>query len=218
MDINFVGIIGHLAFFLTAVSFLLRDILLLRSLAVVSALVGVSYNYFATGGPQWIPIFWLSLFAMINACRIIGIFREKLAINFNEEEKELYETIFQKFNPIEFMKLLRCAEWKNIKAGTPIAIEGESIDGIFLLYNGEVSIVRARKEIGKSRDGAMIGEMSFIQGQDVPASATVTTTQTCRCVFWPKAELRGLLRRNPTIDVALNQVFTVDLAKKLKNS
>ncbi len=218
MDINFVGIIGHLAFFLTAVSFLLRDILLLRSLAVVSALVGVSYNYFATGGPQWIPIFWLSLFAMINACRIIGIFREKLAINFNEEEKELYETIFQKFNPIEFMKLLRCAEWKNIKAGTPIAIEGESIDGIFLLYNGEVSVVRARKEIGKSRDGAMIGEMSFIQGQDVPASATVTTTQTCRCVFWPKAELRGLLRRNPTIDVALNQVFTVDLAKKLKNS
>tara|TARA_E500000331_G_C17162338_1_gene672292 strand:- start:690 stop:1157 length:468 start_codon:yes stop_codon:yes gene_type:complete len=155
---------------------------------------------------------------MINACRIIGIFREKLAINFNEEEKELYETIFQKFNPIEFMKLLRCAEWKNIKAGTPIAIEGESIDGIFLLYNGEVSVVRARKEIGKSRDGAMIGEMSFIQGQDVPASATVTTTQTCRCVFWPKAELRGLLRRNPTIDVALNQVFTVDLAKKLKNS
>ena len=116
------------------------------------------------------------------------------------------------------MKLLRAADWRDLSPGIPIAKEGESIDGVFLLYHGEVRVEKAGKEIGRPRDGAMIGEMSFIQGEDVPASASVTTTQRCRCVFWPKDELRALLRRNPTIDVALNQVFSVDLAKKLKSS
>jgi CRP-like cAMP-binding protein len=185
---------------------------------VVSAMVGVSYNALAAGGPNWIPILWLSVFASINGIRIIGILREKLSINFSEEEKELYETIFRNFNPVEYMKLLRAAEWRDMNAGIPIAKEGEPIDGVFLLYHGEVSVEKAGKEIGRPRDGAMIGEMSFIQGENVTASASVTTTQKCRCVFWPKGELRALIRRNPTIDVALNQVFSIDLAKKLKSS
>ena len=99
-----------------------------------------------------------------------------------------------------------------------IAKEGEQIDGVYMLYNGEVSVERNGTEIGRSRDGAMIGEMSFIKGENTPASATVVSTKNCKCVFWPKVELRALLRRNPAIDVSLKHVFSVDLAKKLETS
>jgi CRP/FNR family cyclic AMP-dependent transcriptional regulator len=218
MDNSFVWVIGHLAFLLTAVSFLLKDIILLRTTAVVSSIVGIGYNYFSVSGPNWLPIFWLSIFAIINAIRIIGILREKLSINFSEEEKELYETVFSNFNAVEYMKLFRTADWKNIPAGHVIAKEGEQIDGVYMLYNGEVSVERNGTEIGRSRDGAMIGEMSFIKGGDTPASATVVSTKNCKCVFWPKVELRALLRRNPAIDVSLKHVFSVDLAKKLETS
>jgi|TARA_A100001037_G_scaffold126131_1_gene114298 CRP-like cAMP-binding protein len=216
MDSNYVWVMGHLAFFLTAVSFLLKDIIFLRTIAVVSSLVGVGYNYLALGGPNWLPIFWLSIFTLINAFRIIGILKEKLSINFSDEEKELFETVFSDFNPVEFMKLFRVAQWKSIAAGSVIAKEGEPLDGVYMLYNGEVSVKRSGTEIGRPRDGALIGEMSFIQGENTPASATVICTKTCRCVFWPKAELRALLRRNPAIDVSLKHVFSVDLAKKLQ--
>ena len=218
MDNSYVWVIGHLAFLLTAVSFLLKDIILLRTTAVVSSIVGIGYNYFSVSGPNWVPIFWLSIFAIINAIRIIGILREKLSINFSEEEKELYETVFSNFNAVEYMKLFRTADWKNIPAGHVIAKEGEQIDGVYMLYNGEVSVERNGTEIGRSRDGAMIGEMSFIKGGDTPASATVVSTKNCKCVFWPKVELRALLRRNPAIDVSLKHVFSVDLAKKLETS
>lgn len=218
MDNSYVWVIGHLAFLLTAVSFLLKDIILLRTTAVVSSIVGIGYNYFSVSGPNWLPIFWLSIFAIINAIRIIGILREKLSINFSEEEKELYETVFSNFNAVEYMKLFRTADWKNIPAGHVIAKEGEQIDGVYMLYNGEVSVERNGTEIGRSRDGAMIGEMSFIKGGDTPASATVISTKNCKCVFWPKVELRALLRRNPAIDVSLKHVFSVDLAKKLETS
>ncbi len=218
MNMSGIEIVGHLAFMLTAVSFLLKDMILLRFIAGISAIVGITYNYLCVGGPNWLPIFWLSLFALINGVRIAGIVKEKLSINFTEDEQELYETIFSGFTPVEYMKLMRFAEWQNTKPDKALTTQGQPLDGVYLLYNGEVSIQRQNQEVGRSRDGALIGEMSFIQGDDTPASATVITTDPCRFVFWPKAELRGLLRRNPTIDVALKHVFSVDLAKKLQSN
>ena len=215
MSVSWIEFVGHLAFFLTAVSFLLKDMILLRFIAAISALVGITYNYMLSSGPNWLPIFWLSLFALINGIRIAGIVKEQLSIHFTEDEKELYDTIFSGFTPVEYMKLIRIAEWNDTGPDQILASEGQPLEGIYLIYNGEVSVVRNNQEIGRSRDGALIGEMSFIQGGDAPASATVTTTEPCRCIFWPKTELRGLLRRNPTIDVALKHVFSVDLAKKL---
>ena len=69
------------------------------------------------------------------------------------------------------------------------------------------------KEIGRARDGAMIGEISFIQGGT--ATATVSVTRPSRYVSWSGDELRKLLQRNPSMDVAMKHVFSVDLMRKL---
>ena len=213
MELTLVEFIGHLAFLLTAISFYLKDILLLRFLAIISALVGIGYNYFLPVGPLWLPIFWLGVFTAINLWRIVGILAERYSIQFNEDEQELYETIFKDFSPVEYMKLIRIAEWRDAAEGLVFASEGEAVDGLRLLFSGEVSVARDGNEIGRARDGALIGEMSFIQGGD--ASATVTAAVPCRYVFWPEEALRGLLRRNPNIDVAMKHVFSLDLTRKL---
>jgi len=61
------------------------------------------------------------------------------------------------------------------------------------------------EEIGQARDGALIGETSFIRGGN--ASATVTASIPCRYAYWPKADLCDLPRRNPSIDLAKKSVF-----------
>ena len=216
MELTLVEFIGHLAFLLTAISFYLKDILLLRFLAIISALVGIGYDYFLPVGPLWLPIFWLGVFTAINLWRIVGILTERYSIQFNEHEQELYETIFKDFSPVEYMKLIRIAEWRDAAEGLVFASEGEAVDGLRLLFSGEVSVARDGNEIGRARDGALIGEMSFIQGGD--ASATVTAAVPCRYVFWPEEALRGLLRRNPNIDVAMKHVFSLDLTRKLTGS
>ncbi|MEL0018771.1 MAG: cyclic nucleotide-binding domain-containing protein [Rickettsiales bacterium] len=213
MSLTLIEFIGHLAFFLTAVSFYLKDMLLLRFLAVVSAVVGIAYNYFIDVGPLWLPIFWLGVFLAINVWRIVGILTERYSIKFSEDETELYETIFRNFAAVEFMKLIRIAEWRDAPAGEIFAHEGQPVDGLRLLFSGEVAVGRDGREIGRARDGALIGEMSFIQGGD--ASATVTAAVPCRYVFWPEEALRGLLRRNPNIDIAMRHVFSLDLTRKL---
>ena len=111
------------------------------------------------------------------------------------------------------MKLLRLGEWRSTAADTVLAVESEVVEELTLIYNGEVIVEKGGAEITRSRDGTLIGEMSFIQGGT--ATATVRTARPTRCLVWPKEELRKLLRRNPTMDIAMNTLFSLDLAKKL---
>ena len=206
-------IVGHASFVLTALSFYVRDMIFLRSLAIASGIVGITYNYFNFTPPLWLVIFWLSVFIFINGYRIIGIILERRSIKFNEEELELHETVFQNFTSLEFMKLMRIAEWRSVEVGHQFAEQGKIIDGLNLLFNGEVIIERNGQELGHGRDGSMIGEMSFIQGG--AATATVLSTRACRYVHWPKEQLRSLLNRNPSMDIAMKTVFSLDLTRKL---
>lgn len=213
MSLTLLDVVGHASFMLTAFSFYVRDMMVLRALAIVSGLVGVGYNYWLPAGPLWLVIFWLSIFVAINAVRIIGIVVDRRSIDFNEEEAELHETVFQKFSPVEFMKLMRIGEWRRAEIGERLTAQGQAVGGLKLLFNGEVVVERDGKEIGRARDGAMIGEISFIQGG--AATATVSATKPSRYVSWSGDELRKLLHRNPSMDIAMKHVFSVDLMRKL---
>ncbi len=213
MSLTLLDVVGHVSFLLTAVSFYVRDMIILRAVAIVSGLVGVAYNYWLPAGALWLPIFWISVFIVINVVRIVGIVRARRSIDFDDDEAELHETVFQNFSPVEFMKLMRIGEWRQAEMGECLVTEGTVIGGLMLLFNGEVMVELDGKEINRARDGAMIGEISFIQGG--AATATVTATRPCRYVFWSGAELRKLLNRNPSMDVAMKHVFSVELMRKL---
>ena len=213
MHLTFLDVIGHLSFGLTALSFYVRDILLLRSLAILSGLIGIGFNYSLPGGPLWLVIFWLSVFITINVVRVAGLILERRSISFTEEETELHETMFQGFSPVEFKKVLRIGEWKNAEPGYHFAEQGTALDGLMLLYNGEVVIERDGKEVDRARDGAMIGDFSFIRGGK--ATATVAAVNPCRYLFWPEQALRGLLRRNPSMDVAMRHILNLELTRKV---
>ena len=213
LTLTMLDVFGHLSFALIAVSYAVKDMLVLRAISVASGLIGLFYNYLLPMGPLWIPIIWISVFMVINGSRIIGLYSEQRSVSFSEDEKELYETTFREFSPVEFMKLMRLANWQEIPQNDFLANEGEVIESLKLLFNGEVIINKDGKEIARARDGAMIGEMSFLQGGN--ATATVQASQPCRCVIWPKEELKNLLKRNPTMDIAMKHVFSMDLTKKL---
>ena len=213
MSLTLLDVVGHASFMLTGLSFYVRDMMFLRGLAIVSCLVGVAYNFWLPAGPLWLVIFWLLVFVAINAHRIIGIVLDRRAIDFNDEEAELHETVFQKFSPVEFMKLMRIGEWRQAEIGEQLTAQGHAVGGLKLLFNGEVVVERDGREIGRARDGAMIGEISFIRGGT--ATATVSATKPSRYVSWSGDELRKLLHRNPSMDIAMKHIFSVDLMRKL---
>ncbi len=201
----------HFAFILTALAYFTYDILFLRALAVASSLVGIVYFGLILGR---MPILlWQVIFLVINAWRIVHLLRERRSISFSEEEQELFQTIFPRFAPVEFMKLMRVGAWKSGEPGTVLATQDEHVEELLIIYNGEVAVEKDGAEVVRLKDGTWVGEMSYLQGGN--ASATVRITRPTRYVAWPKDALTKLLKRNPTMDVAMQSVLSADLIQKL---
>ncbi len=204
----------HFAFLLTALAYVTYDMLFLRVLAVCSSLVGLGYFGIYLGRTP--VLFWQILFLGINSWRIIHLLRERRGVSFSEEEQELYQTIFTGFTPVEFMKVLRVGSWKTGEPGTVLAEQDKPIDELIVIYNGEVAVEKNGAEVVRLRDGTWIGEMSYLQGGN--ASATVRVMRTTRYMAWPKGALTQLLKRNPTMDVAMQSVLSSDLIQKLSGN
>ena len=175
--------------------------------------IAIGYNFFGLAQPNWILVASMAVVVIVNAVRIVHLLWEKREVSFSKDEQELFETLFRAFTPVEFMKLLRVGAWQTAKPGKVLTREGEFLDELLLIGHGEVVIERGGEEVARANDGAIIGEMSFLQGGT--ASATVRTDAPTSYVVWPSDGLRKLLRRNPTIDVALRSVLSMDLIRKL---
>jgi len=198
---------GHIASILTMVAYLLRDILWLRLLTILSCFAGITFNYFVPATPLWTVIGWNAVFAVINIVQIAIILKERSGIDFTEEEKELYETLFQHFAPFEFMKLMRIARWQ------VVAVEGQVLDNVMMIYNGRLGVEKAGKQFAELLDGNFIGEVSFISGG--AATATVRALEPTRYLSWSKKEIEALLKRNPSMRLAMHGMLSSDLSQKL---
>lgn len=204
---------GHLASVLTMVAYLLKDILWLRLLTIFSCFAGIVFNYFVPATPLWTVIYWNVLFAIINIVQIAIIIKERAGVHFSEEEQELHETLFKNFAPFEFMKLMRVGKWLEAKPGQVLAVERQSLDAVMLIYNGLARVEKDGKEVAQLKDGNFIGEVSFIT--EGAASATVRALTPTRYVAWPKAAIKALLKRNPSMRFAMQSMLSTDLSKKL---
>ncbi len=204
---------GHASFALIALSFLVKDILWLRVLSVMASVAGIGYNYFGPATPLWLVIYWNIFFLAINLTQIALILRERRGVEFSEEEKEVYETIFYGFAPFEFMKLLRIGEWKDAEPGDILAVQNEVADSIMLIYNGLAEVEINGEKVAELKDGNLVGEMSYFTGG--LATATVRVSQPTRYLAWKKSAMDALSQRNPSMQSTLRAVLSIDLAKKL---
>lgn len=206
-------VLGHLSFVLAATSFLLRDILLLRLVAIVASACNVTFAYGGLPTTNWIVIAWQVVFVAINVTWILQLIRERRGVRFSDEEKELYQTVFRAFAPFEFMKLMRLARWSRVAAGAALAKAGETLPDLMLVYNGTVEVALPDGRRRRLKDGAFIGELSFVRGG--AASATVEAVEPTRYLAWSKPALQDLLRRNPAMKAAMQTVISEDLTRKL---
>ncbi len=208
-------IAGHLASVLTMVAYLLRDILWLRFLTILSCFAGIVFNYWVPSSPLWSVIAWNTLFAIINIVQIAIIIKERTGISFSEEEKELYETLFKNFAPFEFMKLMRIGSWNNAAPGDVLAVEGKPLDSMMMIYNGRLAVEKQGAKFAELLDGNFIGEVSFISGGG--ATATVRAIEPTRYLSWKKNDIDALLKRNPSMRMAMQGMLSSDLSKKLSH-
>lgn len=204
---------GHWAWGLTTVPFFARDTILLRLLACLTAIAIIVLTILGLAPASPVLVLSMVLVVLINGWRIARALREKLQVILSDEERELFETVFRQLSPVEFMRLLKLGEWRTAAPSTILANEGEQLDELIVLGRGEVTIERHGQPVAQASHGALIGEMSYLQGGS--ATATVRATAPTRYLAWSKSELAKLLRRDPSLHLALKTVLSLDLARKL---
>jgi hypothetical protein len=208
-------ILGNLAFILVACSFMVKDILWLRSISMTASLCSIVYNYNVAGTPLWVPISWNIFFISLNLYHVVKIIYGNRNINLNEKEKELYRLVFSNLNLLEFSKLIRTGEWKKCPKGDIIVQEHQNMTDLFLIYNGKVDVTVGDKSVNNLKDGQFIGEMSFLSNE--VASATVKAIYPTEYIVWNQNKLKELMARNPSIIYSLQAAMGTQLTQALKH-
>ena len=213
---NIGDITGHLAFGLIAFSFLVKDILYLRLLSILASVFSIFYNYFIPPEPMMIAVFWNGVFIITNLYHIAVIIYEKRPVKMSPKEKELYETMFRGLSPVEFLKIIKVAEWKEFKSPLPIIQQGKLVNDLILIYNGAVDVLVNDKKVAELKDGQFVGEMSFLT--EKPATATCKVSHTTECLVWPQKDFKDLLKHNPSLYFTIQGLLSEQVSNNLVSS
>ena len=212
-----IGIIaGHLAFGLIAFSFLVKDILWLRTVSIIASLFSVFYNYFIPIEPMWIAIGWNFVFVTVNLYHIAVIIYEKRPVHMSPKHKELYETMFKNMTPVEFLKITKIADWLHFKPGEVITQQGRLVPDLNLIYNGTVDVAVDKEKVAELKDGQFVGEMSFLT--EKPATATCIVKHDSEVLVWKQEQFKELLKRNPSLYFTIQSLLSAQVSSNLVSS
>ena len=103
----------------------------------------------------------------------------------------------------------RCFEvlgsMQSIAQGQPFFAAGEASERMYLLLEGEVSLIRERKLLDVVKPGEVFGEMAAITRQ--PRSATAIARSACRAVYLDARQFQQAIQRTPEFALMLMSIL-----------
>ena len=135
---------------------------------------------------------------------------------FTDEERRMAKTLFAGLPRSRARHLIDQGLWLNGKAGDVLTREGEPVEHLCYLSEGEARVISAGRQVGRCRAGDLVGELTVLSGET--ASATVVLDGPAR--FWcaPAADLRPYVDAHDDVRRALEQGFAAQLKAKLRAS
>jgi hypothetical protein len=141
---------------------------------------------------------------------------ENRNVRFSAEEQAMLDRLFAELPRSRARHLIDQGMWLNGKAGDVLTREGEKVDHLYYLAEGEARVVSMGSQVGTCRPGDLIGELTVLSGET--ASATVILDTPAR--FWcaPADDLRPYVETHDDIRRAIEHGFATVLKAKLRAS
>ena len=130
--------------------------------------------------------------------------------------------LFSELNNSELLKLSRICQKVNFKKGDIIFEAGEPGDALFVIYEGEVEVVKPGKKeepeqiLAEFGPGEIFGEMALIE--ELPRSATVRAKEDARLLRIPREYFFRLLQQEPGIALKIYKAISLVLAHRLRET
>ena len=196
-------------------SYMVRDILWLRTLTVIAALCLMPYFYFQSV-PLMTPIYWNIGFTILNIFWIVLLLLERRPIRLNPKEERLCELVFRTMTPREMMRILELATWKIANVDECFVDHGSKLDELIVIYSGKACVRINGEAVAEILPGQFIGSINYVTEETAPADI-VALESTCY-ITWPKAKLKSFMGKNTELHTALQKTLAIDLARSLQTA
>lgn len=193
-------------------SYLVRDILWLRVIAVVAALTTVPYFYLRPE-PMYSALFWQGAFLLTNLVHATVLIFERRPVQLTEDQLRLHTLVFPLFTRRQMLRVLDAGEWREADAGQRLISRGEIGAHLILVFKGALEVRAGDRIRARLEDGQFAGEMSLLSGRRTSADAV--TTEPTRYIAWDVTRLDRLWQRHPGLRGLFESTLSLDLVHKL---
>lgn len=199
----------HIANVLFLLSYLVREIFILRVLTVVAGLVLLPYYFLVEGGPLIVPIIWSFVFSGVNIYQLIALFRERRPVKLTIEDQQIYQMGFAEFTLRQFSKLLKVGKRQRLNDGEIILEKGIVPNRVMLVLNGEAMT----EQLSAIPIGELIGDVYYVT--KTPVNSNVNAKEGLEVLFWEQNELEKLLKSDPELRSCWQSMISSRLAKRI---
>ena len=203
----------HLGFLLLALAVLVKRPIIARALVGSAALAWLA-RAAMTG--DLAGAIWSGLIAGL-AFILVGrrLWRDS-AVRFTPDEQHMMDSLFDGLPRSRARHLVDQGVWISGKAGDTLTREGEPVEHLYYLAEGEAQVLCQGVEVGHCGAGDLIGELTVLSGET--ATATVILVRPSR--FWcaPAEDLRPYVEAHEDIRRAIEHGFATVLKAKLRAS
>jgi len=211
-----VRILVHIGNVLYLISYLVKDIFLLRFLTVIAMFIFLPYYFFQGNDPLWEPVIWTVVFTGVNVYQIIKLFLERRPVVVSEEENMIYEQGFTTFTLRQFAKLLKISKKKSFTQSESILEKDVVPDKVMFVIDGGAIVEKEGEAISELKLGDFIGDISYVTGN--PNKFRICAKDKTKIIFWEKESFEKTVESDPSYKACWQSLISNKLVEKLNSA
>ncbi len=122
---------------------------------------------------------------------------------------------FKDFRNSDLAQILVWAEWREVKAGETVVVEGEEGIMFYVIVTGKLAVVRGKRTLHVLQAGEPFGEISYLDDDDPRRSASVKARTDCTLLLFNPAYLDGA---DLMLRMRVSEAFVRIQAKRLRKA
>jgi CRP-like cAMP-binding protein len=207
-------LLRHVTLFLLVVAMAMPTVVMLRLVALASAVVAIVLAAAVAYDP--IGLFWSILLLAVIVVQLMLYYRRHRGRPLAPEERLFHEKMVPSLSPAQTRRLIAAGQWRDVAAGTTLTREGEVVGELCFIARGLVDIMVDGQKVAECRAGSLVGEIGMSTGD--PATATAVCAAPVRYLGFEARRLYSVLDRHGDLQDAVELAIQRSLRDKLHRS
>ena len=123
--------------------------------------------------------------------------------------------LFRHLGDQELLRVLKIVYERRLNAGDVLCNEGDGGDAIWIVFEGELSVVQGGTLLTTIGPGGHLGELAFMDGQ--ARSATVAATKPTLVLTFKRDDFRPLIQRDPVLAAKVMWSFALNMGARIRD-